>query len=208
MNHEESKELWDRLDNEPERAYRAFRAFLCLPAGRRSVLEAYRSHVANPLASKVSDTFGGWSRQFAWYERAAAYDEHLERLRGKAVEETVEEEAKRHAQLVERSRYEVMEELTGLHDGVMQYLESLDWSAPNVRLQDIINVVRLKLEASAKFAGQVSERNEGPEWTEDEREFVEGVMEEILAEQDDDVPDEGEEDPEDGSDGYEERREG
>src|SRR5215212_6958234 len=33
MDIEKSKELWDHLDNEPERAYRAFESFLILPSG-------------------------------------------------------------------------------------------------------------------------------------------------------------------------------
>src|SRR5688572_28341234 len=67
----EKRELWDRLENEPERAYRAFESYLALPSGERTLLEAYRRHVGNPHAVKPSDTWSGWSRQFAWRERAA-----------------------------------------------------------------------------------------------------------------------------------------
>jgi len=189
MNHEESKELWDRLGNETGRAYSAFCAFLCLPAGKRSVLEAYRSHVGNPTAPKVSDTFGGWSRRFAWCERAAAYDEHLERLRANAVEEAIGEQAKRHASLVEKARYETMEELSALHVGVMGYLENLDWSDSGVRLPDVIQIVKLKLDAAMRFEEAAQARAGGaggrePEWTLDEQEFAEGIIREIEAEGD------------------------
>jgi hypothetical protein len=44
----QKRELWDRLENEPERAYRAFECFLNLPSGERTLLEAYRQHVGNP----------------------------------------------------------------------------------------------------------------------------------------------------------------
>ena len=57
----EKRELWDRLENEPERAYRAFECFLSLPGGERTLLEAYRRHVGNPDAAKPSDTWSGWS---------------------------------------------------------------------------------------------------------------------------------------------------
>jgi hypothetical protein len=42
----QKRELWDRLENEPERAYRAFECFLGLPSGERTLLEAYRRHEA------------------------------------------------------------------------------------------------------------------------------------------------------------------
>jgi hypothetical protein len=61
----EKRELWDRLDNEPERAYRAFESFLSLPSGERTLLEAYRRQVGNPDAAKPSDTWSGWSNTFA-----------------------------------------------------------------------------------------------------------------------------------------------
>ena len=61
----EKKELWNRLENEPERAYLAFECFLSLPSGERTLLEAHRQHVGNPEAVKPSDTWSRWSSQFA-----------------------------------------------------------------------------------------------------------------------------------------------
>ena len=92
---EKKKELWDRLENEPERAYRAFESYLNLPSGRRSLLDAYRHHVGNPAVIKPSDTFNGWSRRFAWRERTRAHDDHMASLRREAYERVIEEEAER-----------------------------------------------------------------------------------------------------------------
>ena len=61
----EKRELWDRLENEPERAYRALEYFLSLPSGERTLLAAYRQHVDNPNARKPSDTGTRWSNNFA-----------------------------------------------------------------------------------------------------------------------------------------------
>src|SRR5215218_7679432 len=102
---ETKKELWDRLENEPERAHRAFESFLSLPSGDRTLLGAYRRHVGNPDAVKPSDTWSGWSSTFAWRERAAAYDDHLACLRREAYEKAIEEEAARQAREVEKARY-------------------------------------------------------------------------------------------------------
>jgi len=89
----EKRELWNRLDNEPERAYRAFECFLNLPSGERTLLAAYRQHVGNPDAVKPSDTWSRWSSGFAWRERAAAYDDHLASVRFEAHEQVIKEEA-------------------------------------------------------------------------------------------------------------------
>jgi hypothetical protein len=86
----QKRELWDRLENEPERAHRAFECFLGLSSGERTLLAAYRRHVGNPDAAKPSDTWSGWSNSFAWRERAAAYDDHLAGVRREAYERAVE----------------------------------------------------------------------------------------------------------------------
>src|SRR5215212_2175875 len=82
----QKRELWHQLTNESERAHRAFQTFLNLPSNDRTVVEAYRSHVGNPEATKPSDTWAKWSRDFAWAERANAYDDHLTSLRREAYE--------------------------------------------------------------------------------------------------------------------------
>jgi hypothetical protein len=42
MDIEKSRELWDRLENEPERAYRAFESYRNLPSKERTLIAAYR----------------------------------------------------------------------------------------------------------------------------------------------------------------------
>src|SRR5215203_3131456 len=117
------RELWDRLENEPERAYRAFESFLNLPTGERTLLEAYRRHVSNPDAAKPSDTWSGWSNTFAWRERAAAYEDHLARLRREAYERAVEEEAGRQAREVEKVRGRANELLALGYERATEWLE-------------------------------------------------------------------------------------
>src|SRR5829696_2149647 len=112
----EKRELWDRLENEPDRAYRAFECFLSLPSGERTLLEAYRRHVGNPDAAKPSDTWSGWSTSFAWRERAAAYDDHLASVRREAYEKAVEEEAARQAREVEKTRGRMNELMTAAYE--------------------------------------------------------------------------------------------
>src|SRR5215208_6006365 len=139
---ETKKELWDRLENEPERAYRAFESFLSLPSGERTLLGAYRQHVSNADAVKPSDTWSGWSSSFAWRERAAAYDDHLAGVRREAHERVVGEEAARQASEAEKVRGNLNELLMIAHVKTMDWLEELDVS--QIRMSDVIQVVRLQ----------------------------------------------------------------
>src|SRR3954453_1818919 len=131
----EKRELWDRLQNEPERAYRAFEVFLNLSGGERTLLEAYRRHVGNPDAAKPSDTWSGWSSSFAWRERAAAYDDHLASVRREAYERAVEEEAARRAREVEKVRGRANELLTLGYERALEWLENAQPS--DLRFQDV-----------------------------------------------------------------------
>src|ERR671919_2031347 len=101
MDIEKKRELWDRLENEPERAYRAFESYRTLPSAERKLIEAYRQRVGNPHAAKPSDTWSRWSSEFAWRERAAAYDDHLASVRLEAHEQVIKEQAAQQAREVE-----------------------------------------------------------------------------------------------------------
>ena len=189
----QKKELWHRLTNEPERAYRAFECFLGLPGGERTLLEAYRRHVGNPDAAKPSDTWSGWCSAFAWRERAAAYDDHLASVRREAYERAVEEEAARQAREVEMARGRYNELMALSYVRAVEWLE--DAQRSDLRSQDVIQIVRLYMDAEKAFG--VSEQRVEDDWTEADEAQVADIVKEIdaLAENDELV--EGEESTED-----------
>src|SRR5215208_5653585 len=117
----QKRELWDRLENEPERAYRAFECFLSLPSDHRTIVEAYRVYVGNPQAVKPSDTWVKWSRDYAWRERAAAYDDYLASLRREAHEQEIKEQAAQQAREIEKTRYRYNELMT------LGYMQAAEW---------------------------------------------------------------------------------
>jgi hypothetical protein len=174
----QKRELWDRLDNEPERAYRAFECFLSLPSGERTLLEAYRQHVGNPDAVKPSDTWSGWSSSFAWRERAAAYDDHLASLRREAYERAIEEEAGRQAREVEKARGRMNELLTLGYERAMELLDEMDVS--QMRMSDAIQVARLHLDYLKTFPLQPEPRNED-DWTEEDGAELERIAKRVKA---------------------------
>jgi hypothetical protein len=188
MDIEKKEELWNRLENEPERAYRAFEAYRNLPSAERTLIEAYRQHVSNPYAVKPSDTWSRWSKEFAWRERAAAYDDRLTSLRREARERVIEEEAERQAREVEKIRGRMNELLTVAHHWAMQALEDEDWVRDNLRASDVIQIMRLHMDAVKAFSVEPPKAED--DWTEED----EARMDDIIKEIEEEGPDEDEED--------------
>jgi hypothetical protein len=172
------RELWDRLENEPERAYRGFECFLSLPSRERTLLEAYRQHVSNPDAVKPSDTWSGWCNDFAWRERAAAYDDHLTSLRREAYERAIEEEAGRQAREIEKARYRCNELLTLGYERAMEFLE--DAQPSDLRFQDASNVIRLHMDFLKAFDVQ-PESSHDDDWTEEDDAELERIAKRVKA---------------------------
>jgi hypothetical protein len=190
----QKKELWERLENEPERAYRAFECFLSLPSGERTLLRAYRQHVGNPDAVKPSDTWSGWSNTFAWRERAAAYDDHLARLRREAYERAIEEEAERQAREVEKTQGRMNELLAVAHHRAMEALEDEYWVRDNLRASDVIRIIGVHMDYVKAFHVDRESTDVG-DWEEDDA-AGEQIVREIDAQTDLERPDEEEEDEE------------
>ncbi len=194
------RELWDRLENEPARAYQAFQSFLGLPSGERTLLGAYRRHVGNPDAAKPSDTWNGWSSTFAWRERATAYDDHLARLRREAHERGIEEEAERQGVLAERNRNRFNELMTVGYEAAMKSLEEVV-EGGGMRPAEAIQVIKLHLEAVKAFGVGREPRDEDAWTEEDDTEFADTLLPQMEAEAEADEADEGREDSADAESG-------
>jgi hypothetical protein len=186
-------EVWDRLENEPEWAYRAFESFLRLPCSERTLLEAYRQHVGNPDAMKPSDTWSRWSSQFAWRERAAAFDDNLSSVRREAYERVIEEEAERQAREVEKTRGRFNELMTVAYMQAMEAPEDEDWVCDNLRSSDVLNITRLHLDALKALEVDRDPRDID-DWDEA---ALEEIVKEVDAQTDLESPDDEEEDGED-----------
>src|SRR5215216_331781 len=195
----QKKELWERLENEPERAYRAFECFLSLPSGERTLLRAYRQHVGNPDAVKPSDTWSRWSKEFAWRERAVAYDNHLASVRREAYERAIEEEAARQAREVEKMRGRYNELLAVAHHRAMEALEDEYWVRDNLRASDVIRIIGVHMDYLKIFDTEPESRDVA-DWEEDDA-AGERIVREIDALPYLEHPDLGEEDKEGSEEG-------
>ena len=197
MDIEKKKELWDRLENEPERAYRAFEVYRTLPSAERTLIAAYRQHVGNPHAAKPSDTWSRWSSEFAWRERAGAYDTHIDHLREKSMEKVIQYEAEEQARQLERMRGRFSEMMTLAYSEALEYLEGGDF-VQQMRPQDVINIMKLHFEVTQKIGDTNTQSTDSVvDWSEDEQRELDAILDEIDAE-------EAHEEREAGSDGGEE----
>lgn len=172
------KELWDRLDHESERAYRAFEIFLFL-GHERSTVKTYQEYTGNYEASRVPGNFSEWVTKYAWRDRAAAYDVHISQLRRKGMEKAIEKEAEKAARQGELTRMRLGDLLANAYEKSMQALEELEPSS--IQFRDIVQVAKLHLEYTDKLGMGSSEGDETDDWTEDDDEFVSGVVAEIEA---------------------------
>ncbi len=154
-----------------------------LPNAGRTLIEAYRQHVGNPDAAKPSDTWSRWSSEFAWRERAAAYDAHIDRLREKSMEKAVQREAEERARQVERISGRFNELMTIAYEKVIDYLESDDF-LQQMRPQDAINILKLHLEVTQKLGDTNTQApDSGVDWSEDEQRELDRIVGEIESEE-------------------------
>src|SRR5215203_4932724 len=175
----QKRELWDRLENEPERAFRAFEAFLSLPSGDRTLVAAYRYYVDNPNASKPSDTWVAGAHRYAWKERAGAYDAHIDRIRRNAMEEAIEQEAAEQARQAERTRNHLSELMAVGYLKTMDFLEQMD--PADMRFSDAVQVARLHIEHVDKFGSGEEGMVREDGWTEEDDAEIERIAKEIKS---------------------------
>jgi hypothetical protein len=177
---ETKNELWHQLSNESDRAHRAFQTFLRLPSNDRTVIRAYRSHVGNAEAAKPSDTWARWSRDFAWAERASAYDAYLESLRREAHEQVIKEEAERQAREVEKTRGRFNELMAVAYMQAMEALEDEDWVRGNLRASDVIRIIGVHMDYLKTFDTEPESKGED-DWSEEDLAAGEQIIREIEA---------------------------
>jgi hypothetical protein len=167
-----------------------------------------RRNWRNQSAIKTSDTWARWSRDFAWAERASAYDVYIESLRREACERVIVEEAARQAREVERTRYRLNELLTVAHHRAMEVLEDDFWVRDNLRASDVIRIIVGHVDYLKTFDTEPESRDVD-DWEEDDA-AIEQIIKEVDALADLEGPEDeersgegsGEDDSEESEDGH------
>ena len=94
-------EPWERIEGESNKAFRAFTAFRDLLPEERSIRKALVK-LWGPKADGRQRTAEGWSSQWRWQERAAAWDDHLDKTKVEAKEESIKEVERAHAEAAKK----------------------------------------------------------------------------------------------------------
>lgn len=91
-------QIWDRQEDESEKAYSAFQHYLAMAPGHRTVKGAHDAYqIARGVPEKAVTTvnpngyFWRWHARFAWKDRAKAYDDHQLQVRMAATEDSRKE---------------------------------------------------------------------------------------------------------------------
>ena len=202
METEESREqLWHRLSNESARAYEAFKVYMYLPPAERSVVKAWREWSGNPDAKREPPFFLGWSKSYAWSDRARAHDHHLEVIRESGMEQAIKEEAARQARAVEQTRFRFHELMTIAYQRAIESLESDDF-VEQLRPSDVVQIMKLYLETTHKLGGSETDTPGGSaavDWTESEQQELDRLLGEIESETTQEEPSPGSGDGDEGS---------
>ena len=89
-------ESWERLPGETALAFAAFCAFRDLGAGR-NIRKAVETVEKDSVAqAKKYNVWRNWSNQFKWRERAADFDNYIEKLKQVELRKTIEAQGEKH----------------------------------------------------------------------------------------------------------------
>lgn len=104
-------EPWERQPHETDEAWLAFRTFRDLDPPR--TLGKLREHYTEQMTARHPSLFRNWSMKWRWRSRVAAYDVHLDRIRQRAHERTIEDMSEKHARMAQAGLTLVARRLMG-----------------------------------------------------------------------------------------------
>jgi len=136
-------ESWEKLSGESSLAFAAFCAFRDCGAERsiRKAIEVVEKDVA--VRGKRYNVWRNWAAAFKWRERAADYDQYLERLKQTELRKTIEAQGEKHRAV------------TGKMLDVVQ--KKLDMMNPNELSQgNLTEWVQTAIKAEREAAGLVT----------------------------------------------------
>lgn len=137
---------YERQPGETEKAWRAFVAFRDAGPDREK-LAVYRQLYGRNAAARCPGWFSKWAKDYRWDERAAAWDNEVDRhRRARLLEDALERDAL-HVETLRYALRKALLALAGTEDEV--------WS-----LKDIRETIALAISQERLIAGQVTDRTE------------------------------------------------
>lgn len=89
-------ELWERNEEESEKAFVAFRAYRDMGIGKRSINRAAQEILQTDYSEHQAKAWRAWSSKYGWVKRVRAWDAELDRERLEKEKVELEEMRQRH----------------------------------------------------------------------------------------------------------------
>jgi hypothetical protein len=147
---------WERRDDETAKNFHAFRAYRDQPASHRSIANVPAIIKKIPKYCHILEK---WSQKFDWVARAKAWDDHLDSIKVKSVEDEVAEMNKRHIQIA------MLMQQKGVK--LLKKLDDAEYTSPSnvaTMLKSAIEIER-SARGAASDDGELS--NNIPDWIQD-----------------------------------------
>lgn len=124
------KEIFERLDNETQKAWQAFVVYRDL---------GYERSIANAakVLGKSPRTVEHWCLKYNWVERAKAYDEYLENKKREEKEKAILEMVERHAKMAMAFQQRIAERLNALDPEELSPADLAKWLDISTKLERI-----------------------------------------------------------------------
>ena len=122
---------WDKLENETAAAFKAFKAFLDMPAPREITALTQQLGYAKATRARVST----WASRWMWYDRAQAYDAHKSRLDEQAEYEAVRDMKRRHIEVAMAAQVKAATALSRLNPADMRAADIINYLTEAVKLE-------------------------------------------------------------------------
>jgi len=153
---------WERQPKETADQFNKFAVFLALGPSR-NIIEMMKKLGLSVGGRGKMQLVAGRKR---WYERAAAYDEHLEKLRVTAVETEVQEMAKRHAANAVKIQEKLLARLEALQPQELEPSDLIKWFDIAVKVERLSRGLATESsEVTGKLALQGGELSSAEEKT-------------------------------------------
>lgn len=129
-----NKYPWERLPDEPNKQYQAFCKYRDMGINR-SILKVAKEWSEGGHASKLKE----WSSKYHWVERAASYDEHIDKIKRDnyedIVQETIRETVARHTMESKLFQTKVHERLETIDPDELKPNELIKWYETAVKIE-------------------------------------------------------------------------
>ena len=144
-------ESWERLTKESTGAFAAFCAFRDLGPDRniRKAIGSVEKNTATQ--AKKYNVWRNWSNQFRWRERAADYDNYIEKLKQEELRKTIEAQGEKHREVTGKMLDVVSKKLDLMNPGDLTQNTVTEWVQTAIKTErDIAGLVTPNNNAETK----------------------------------------------------------